>query len=91
MVVPVRGYHFLFAFEEAGIWEELALASDGSLPRVDRGSDQPVCYSFALAPKVTGEFLVFPPQRPSQTSRPTFATINHISFIDVNFNSSVTK
>ena len=41
MVVPVRGYHFLFAFEEAGIWEELALASDGSLPRVDRSSDQP--------------------------------------------------
>ncbi len=49
----MRDYRFLIAFEEAGIWEELALASDGSLPRVDRSRDQPVCYSLALTPKVT--------------------------------------
>ena len=48
----MRDYRFLIAFEEAGIWEELALASDGSLPRVDRSIDQPLCYSLALTPKV---------------------------------------
>jgi hypothetical protein len=124
------------------IWEELANASDGSLPRVDRRSDQPVCYSLALFavainepallrktfyvkghprhPQVIFGFpgsndrktvidrflllsfsfrsfsaerfaLVFAPKRTSQTSWPAFTTINNVSFVNVNFNSSITK
>ena len=89
MVVPVRGYHFLFAFEEAGIWEELALASDGSLPRVDRSSDQHAGWLYTPNPEA--KLLVFAPQRTSQASRPTLTTVDYIRFINVNFNSSITK
>jgi hypothetical protein len=41
----VRDYYFFIAFEEAGIWEELALASDGSLPRPGTEGDRLVAIS----------------------------------------------
>ena len=85
----MRDYRFLIAFEEAGIWKELALASDGSLPRVDRSRDQHAGWLNREHPEA--KLLVFAPKWTRQTSRPTFTTINHISFVNMNFDSGITK
>ena len=54
----MRDYRFLIAFEEAGIWEELALASDGSLPRPGTEGDRLV--SISITELRSGVHLITP-------------------------------
>jgi hypothetical protein len=59
----VRDYYFFIAFEEAGIWEELALASDGSLPRPGTEGDRLVS-SYADAPRSKTFYVKDHPRHP---------------------------